>query len=98
MWHERIGLFRIHIGSLRAGKLGFKYFCSLTSKRRRGTQSGLGKLLPLGKDLHEHVLENLYERQVKTSTLMRHAMTLDQQDIVSENGAEKPPKVEDDGQ
>ena len=31
-------------------------------------------LLALGNDLDEHVLENLYERQVKKSTLMKHAM------------------------
>ena len=31
-------------------------------------------LLALGNDLDEHVLENLYERQVKKSTRMKHAM------------------------
>ena len=36
----------------------------------------------LGNDLDEHVLENLFERQVKKSTLMKHAMTLHQRHIV----------------
>ena len=35
-----------------------------------------------GDVLDEHVLENLYQRQVKKSTLMKHAITLYQQDIV----------------
>ena len=33
-------------------------------------------------DLDEHVLVNFYERQVTKSTLMMHAMTLYQEDIV----------------
>ena len=32
-------------------------------------------LLAFGNDLDEHVLENLYERQGKKSTLMEHTMT-----------------------
>ena len=32
--------------------------------------------------MDEHVLGNLFERQVKKSTLMKHAMTLYQQDII----------------
>ena len=36
-------------------------------------------LLAFVNDLDEHVLQNLYERQVKKSTLMEHAMTLYQQ-------------------
>ena len=35
-----------------------------------------------GDDLDEHVLDNLYQRQVIESTLMKHAMTLHQQYIV----------------
>ena len=32
-------------------------------------------LLALGNELDEHVLENMCERQVNNSTLMKHAMT-----------------------
>ena len=39
-------------------------------------------LSALGNDLDEHVLENLYELQVKTSTLMKNALTLYQSDFV----------------
>ena len=54
--------------------------------------------LALGSDSDEHVLENLCERQVKQSTLMKHAMTLCQQDTVSKKGAEVLTKIEDCGQ
>ena len=39
-------------------------------------------LLALRNDLDEHVVENLYERQVEKSALMQHANTLYQQDSV----------------
>ena len=38
--------------------------------------------LALGNALDEDALENLYERQVKKSTLMKEDMTLNQQDTV----------------
>ena len=49
---------------------------------------------PFGHDLDAHVLENVYERQVKKSPLMKHAMTLYQQNI-SGKGTEKQPMIED---
>ena len=48
-------------------------------------------------ELDEHVLENLNERHVKKSTLMKHAMILYQQDTCSEKGAEKRPNREGSG-
>ena len=36
----------------------------------------------LGNDFDEHVLENVYERQVGKSTLMKNALTLYESDIV----------------
>ena len=50
-----------------------------------------------GDDLDQHGPENLYEWQVKKSTLMTHAIKLNQQDIILKKGAEKLRKVEDDG-
>ena len=41
-----------------------------------------------GNDLNKHVVENLYERQVNKSTLMKNAMTLYQQDIVLKKSPE----------
>ena len=54
------------------------------------------KLLALGSDLDERVLENWYKRQVKKSTLMKH--DLKSAGPCSEKGAEKLPKIEDYGQ
>ena len=45
--------------------------------------------LALGNDLDEHVLDNLHERQVRTSTLMKNAVTSYQQDMVLKKGAER---------
>ena len=42
----------------------------------------------LGYDLDEHVVENMYERQERKSTLMRNALTQFQQDIAMIKGAE----------
>ena len=47
----------------------------------------------LGSDVVEHVLENFYERQVKKSTPMKHAMTFYQEDIVVQKEARTLPKM-----
>ena len=56
-----------------------------------------GTLLDLGNDLDEHVLENLCERQVRTSTLWKYAMKLYQSDIVlkKKKRPEKLSRIED---
>ena len=48
----------------------------------------------LGHDLDAHVLENVYERQVKKWPLMKHAMTLYQQNIAGK-GDERLPMITD---
>ena len=53
-------------------------------------------VLALGDHPDEGVLENFCERQVRTSTLMKNALTLYQQDI-SERGAEKRQEINDCG-
>ena len=50
-------------------------------------------LLALGYDLDEGVLENLCERQVKKSTLMKNAMTLYQRDLVVKKEPRSKPKL-----
>ena len=54
-------------------------------------------LQALGYDLDEHVVEHLDERQVKKSTLMKHAMTLYQQDTVLKKRSREAAKDEDSG-
>ena len=50
-------------------------------------------LLALGYDLDEGVLENLCERQVKKSTLMKNAMTLYQRDLVLKKEPKSKPEL-----
>ena len=50
---------------------------------QRQSQSLGRNITGIGNYLDEHVLENLYERQVTKSTPMKHAMTLCQQDTAA---------------
>ena len=49
-------------------------------------------LLALDRDFDEHVLENLCDRQVKTSTLMKNALTSYQQDIFQKKRSREATK------
>ena len=70
----------------------------VVQRQSQHVQSSLGRhILVLCNNLDEHVLENLYERQVIKSTLVNKAFTLNHQSVILK-ATEKVPKVEECGE
>ena len=69
----------------------------VVQRQPQHVQSSLGRIVSVLGNFDEHVLENLYERQVIKSALMNNALTLNHQNIILKR-AKRPSKVEDYGE
>ena len=61
----------------------------VVQRQPQHVQSSLGRhTLDLGNDLDEHVLQNLYERQVIKSELVNNALTFNHQNVILKRNRE----------